>query len=169
MTDRGSAKRLVNELMRDGLRIGVDTEPIAFFCECANEDCYQAIWLSASEYDRARADPRWEALIGDHRANAARAQPIETSAREGGGRERRKTVTVGDGASAETLTPRERDVVAAVGRGLTNKHIAQELGLSLHTVKFHLSNAYAKLEVRTRLELFCWSLENAWRWDPATE
>ena len=54
---------------------------------------------------------------------------------------------------AEPLTVREREVAAAVARGLRNKQIAQELGISAETVKRHLASIYGKLAVRGRLAL----------------
>lgn len=50
------------------------------------------------------------------------------------------------------LTPRELDVLNAIGAGLTNKHIARRLNISLHTVKFHIESLFRKLRVRTRTE-----------------
>ena len=48
------------------------------------------------------------------------------------------------------MTPRELEVLAAIGEGLTNKAIARQLGISLHTVKFHVESIFRKLGVRTR-------------------
>jgi DNA-binding NarL/FixJ family response regulator len=48
------------------------------------------------------------------------------------------------------LTPRETEVLRAIGEGLTNKGIALQLHISLHTVKFHVEAIFRKLEVRTR-------------------
>ena len=50
------------------------------------------------------------------------------------------------------LTPREIEVLSAVGEGLTNKLIARRLNISLHTVKFHVEALFRKLGVRTRAE-----------------
>ena len=54
---------------------------------------------------------------------------------------------------AEPLTVRERQVAAAVARGLRNKEIAEELGISAETVKRHLASIYGKLAVHGRLAL----------------
>lgn len=54
---------------------------------------------------------------------------------------------------ADMLTRRERQVVAAVAQGATNREIAAEYGMSAQTVKNHLSNIFDKLGVSTRLEL----------------
>jgi DNA-binding NarL/FixJ family response regulator len=53
---------------------------------------------------------------------------------------------------AEPLTTREHEVLELLGRGLSNKLIARELHISEHTVKFHISSLYAKLEVNNRAE-----------------
>ena len=54
---------------------------------------------------------------------------------------------------AEPLTTRERQVAAAIARGLRNKQIAQELGISAETVKRHLGSIYGKLALRGRVAL----------------
>lgn len=53
----------------------------------------------------------------------------------------------------DKLTPRELEVAALVAEGLSNKLIAQRLGLSDHTAKFHLNNVAKKLGVSTRAEV----------------
>jgi ATP/maltotriose-dependent transcriptional regulator MalT len=59
---------------------------------------------------------------------------------------------VNDAASIETLTTREHDVLALVADGLPNRDIAARLGISDHTVKFHLASIFGKLGVSTRTE-----------------
>ena len=56
-----------------------------------------------------------------------------------------------DGASSE-LTPREREVLRMIGEGLANKQIAARLGISSHTVKYHVASVFAKLHASTRAE-----------------
>jgi len=57
----------------------------------------------------------------------------------------------GAGAPGE-LTPREREVWALVANGLTNPQIAERLGLSDNTVKFHVQHLFSKLGVKNRTE-----------------
>lgn len=58
----------------------------------------------------------------------------------------------GDG-EATGLTPREREIVGMVVRGLRNRAIADELGISEGTVKLHLHHVYEKLGLTNRMEL----------------
>lgn len=53
----------------------------------------------------------------------------------------------------DTLSTRERAVASLVQRGLRNKEIAEELGLTEGTVKVHLHKVFDKLSVRSRTEL----------------
>jgi DNA-binding NarL/FixJ family response regulator len=55
-------------------------------------------------------------------------------------------------AEAGTLTQREREILRLLGDGLGNRDIAKALGLSDHTVKFHLHSIFTKLGVRSRTE-----------------
>lgn len=52
----------------------------------------------------------------------------------------------------EELTARESEVLQLLAQGLANKQIALALGISEHTVKFHISSIYAKLGVTNRTE-----------------
>jgi two-component system, NarL family, response regulator LiaR len=55
-------------------------------------------------------------------------------------------------APGADLTPRERELLALMTRGLNNQEIASELALALPTVKFHITNILAKLQVDNRTE-----------------
>jgi DNA-binding NarL/FixJ family response regulator len=52
----------------------------------------------------------------------------------------------------EPLTAREQDVLELLSVGLSNKRIAERLGISEHTVKFHINAIYGKLGASTRTE-----------------
>ena len=58
----------------------------------------------------------------------------------------------GEPAGFSELTRREREVLGLVARDLTNREIAQELCISVKTVKAHVSNILAKLQKRNRVE-----------------
>jgi two-component system, NarL family, response regulator LiaR len=55
-------------------------------------------------------------------------------------------------SSGVRLTPREREVLALIGRGWANKRIARELGVSEKTVKTHVGHVLAKLGVTDRTQ-----------------
>ena len=61
--------------------------------------------------------------------------------------------TAGLAALAETLTPREREVMQEVAKGMMNKQIAAHLGISEVTVKLHRGNLMRKMQARTLAEL----------------
>jgi two-component system, NarL family, response regulator YdfI len=54
-------------------------------------------------------------------------------------------------APLEHLTPRELEVLEALAQGLGNKSIAKQLEISQSTVKFHIAQIYAKLNVSSRV------------------
>lgn len=55
-------------------------------------------------------------------------------------------------AEDSPLTPRETEVLTLIGQGLSNKAIARRLGISVHTVKFHLESLFASLGATNRAE-----------------
>jgi DNA-binding NarL/FixJ family response regulator len=62
----------------------------------------------------------------------------------------------------DPLTAREREVLQLVAEGLANKQIALSLGISEHTVKFHLSSLYTKLGVTSRTEAIRVGARRGW-------
>ena len=58
----------------------------------------------------------------------------------------------GAGEPATVLTPREREVLALLAEGASNKAIARALGVSVHTAKFHVASLADKLGASGRLE-----------------
>lgn len=60
------------------------------------------------------------------------------------------------------LTERETEVLGLLARGLANKQIAAALGISEHTVKFHVSSIYQKLNVTNRTEAVRAGLRGGW-------
>jgi DNA-binding NarL/FixJ family response regulator len=59
----------------------------------------------------------------------------------------------------EPLTAREEEVLLTLARGRTNAEIAEELHISLSTVKTHLTSLMAKLGVRNRVEIVMWAYD----------
>jgi DNA-binding CsgD family transcriptional regulator len=57
-----------------------------------------------------------------------------------------------DTAEVEKLSPREREILALILPGLINKEIADRLGISVESIRWHLKNVYRKLHVHSRTE-----------------
>lgn len=57
----------------------------------------------------------------------------------------------------EPLTEREEQVLARVARGLSNSEIANELYITLSTVKTHIASLLTKLDARNRVEIAIWA------------
>lgn len=65
-----------------------------------------------------------------------------------------------EGPRGSSLTNREREVLALVGRGLANKQIARRLGISEKTVKTHLGNTFQRIGVGDRTQAALWAERN---------
>jgi len=63
-------------------------------------------------------------------------------------------------AKIESLTDREREVIALIGEGLKNKQVGERLFISETTVTHHLSSVFSKLEVSDRLELIIYAFRH---------
>ncbi|MFF1876284.1 ATP-binding protein [Leifsonia sp. NPDC058230] len=65
------------------------------------------------------------------------------------------------GANVDSLTPRERQVAALVGQGLTDREIADRLVISRRTAEGHVANSLAKLGLGSRSQLAVWTAHQA--------
>jgi DNA-binding NarL/FixJ family response regulator len=63
-------------------------------------------------------------------------------------------------AATARLTLRERQIVALIGDGLSNRAIATQLGLSVRTIEGHMNHVFAKLGLEARTELARFALTN---------
>ncbi|HWO65677.1 MAG TPA: response regulator transcription factor [Umezawaea sp.] len=64
----------------------------------------------------------------------------------------RPAVAKPDGSALEVLAPQEREVLRLMARGLSNREIAEEMGLGFETVKSYVSRILTKLELRDRVQ-----------------
>jgi DNA-binding NarL/FixJ family response regulator len=110
----------------------------------------QRVLRAIVDYDEALA------RLAHHQPGAARLLAV-ASARfeELGMREwsrRAARVEVSDRELPDRLTAREAEILRHVADGKTNKEIAAELFLSVHTVERHIQNAYRKINARNRAD-----------------
>jgi two-component system, NarL family, nitrate/nitrite response regulator NarP len=60
----------------------------------------------------------------------------------------------------DQLSRRERTLLEALSKGLTNRELAREFDISENTVKFHLSNLFEKLSVKNRAQAIAFYYAN---------
>jgi DNA-binding NarL/FixJ family response regulator len=75
----------------------------------------------------------------------------------------RRLIDLGDRASdtpLNRLSPREREVLALLGRGWSNARIGEELYISPHTVRTHVQNILQKLEMHSKLEAATFAMQH---------
>ena len=60
----------------------------------------------------------------------------------------------------EPLTPREKEVLAQLGKGASNKEIAHELSITERTARTHVSNILGKLGLASRTQAALWAVEH---------
>jgi DNA-binding NarL/FixJ family response regulator len=90
-------------------------------------------------------------LLRGIRAAAAGESPLSPKAAQALLAARQERRTTGE------LSPREREVLVLVARGLANKQIAQQLGIREKTVKAHLVSAFQRIGVSDRTQAAVWA------------
>ena len=102
----------------------------------------------AIEIDDAALADRLTALLGEVKGLRL-AAPGEAATAAVVARLQRRAAS--DACEFE-LTPRERDVLALMAEGASNKQIARQLGISVHTAKFHVASVLEKLDATGRTD-----------------
>jgi DNA-binding CsgD family transcriptional regulator len=102
---------------------------------------------TALDFHRPQRAPQFGAL------ERARARVVAGYLHAKAGRERAGAAPRGDDSPDTALTGRETEVAAAVASGLSNKQVAESLGISVRTVENHLRSIFAKLDVGSRTAL----------------
>ena len=64
------------------------------------------------------------------------------------------------GSDHVLLTPREIEILRAIGIGASNSEIARKLFISPHTVKTHVYNAFKKINITNRFQAAVWAADN---------
>ena len=127
-----------------------DDDPYVFALLEAGADGYVLKTASGDEIARAvRTVSRGESALSPEIASKVVRQAV--SGRPEGAAEQ-----------IESLTGRELDVLRLAARGMTNRAIGRELGISHRTVQGHLANTYGKLAVNSRTEAVTEALRRGW-------
>lgn len=124
----------------------------------ARDDLLEALRAGADGYLFKDSEP--EALLAAVQACAqgqSRLDPALSTLLAGSLREREVTVDTG----RIELTERERQTLALIAEGFSNKLIARQLGISDGTVKIYVKHLLSKLNLRSRLELAAWAHRSA--------
>lgn len=109
---------------------------------------FQALKVGASGYILKRSDPREivqavnEVLAGGAPMTSSIARKVVDSFRE----------PLPEGSAENALSRREKEVLQALSKGLSNKEIAEDLNINVETVRWHLKQIYDKLHVHGRTE-----------------
>lgn len=93
-----------------------------------------------------------ESILEGHHPNAAKTISEYISDR--------KTAITLKGELSEELTAREKEVLAKIHSGNSNKTIAEDMGISFHTVKCHVYNIFRKIGVSNRHRASLWAAHN---------
>jgi DNA-binding NarL/FixJ family response regulator len=117
----------------------------------ARDDVIAAIDAGASGYLLKDAEPQ-ELLAGIRAAARGEAPLAPRAARE-------VLSARAEEASGPELSPRETEVLQLAARGMPNKRIARELGISEKTVKAHMTQIFQRIGVTDRTQAALWARE----------
>jgi DNA-binding NarL/FixJ family response regulator len=133
-------------------------------CEAALRASRDALQRNSANVRRlAHCLAEWARSIAAQRdsACAARLQTAAVKLRSGAGPSPHDAPAVvaaqPAGSVIASLTEREREVAALVARGLTNREVATDLGMSERTAEAHVGRILAKLGVATRRQVAAWA------------
>ena len=120
-----------------------------------------ALNCAAADLRTANGSRKWRVLassrasLGGRHAGLTATCTSASAAREAGGRAAAEAA----GAPPAGLTPREREIVALIARGYSNKAIAAELYISPATAARHVANILAKLGFSSRSQIAAWAVQ----------
>ncbi|MEZ5658139.1 MAG: response regulator [Burkholderiaceae bacterium] len=146
-------------LLRRFREAGSEVPVIVLTMSDDSEDLGRMLRLGVRGYILKDMDPDQivdsitRAAAGEFVVAPALAPKLANLLREGQNRQEREN-------SLAQLTAREREILGYVARGLSNKAIARELGISHDTVKLHVRHILSKLNLGSRVEAAVFAIEN---------
>ncbi|WP_019673237.1 response regulator [Psychrobacter lutiphocae] len=134
---------------------GDQTKVLMFTVSDSGEDIHDALKLGVNGYLLKDMQPEQVAL--DIR-KALRGELVVSSRLAAVLAQALRTPSINDIVS--NLTARELQVVKMIAKGLSNKMIGNELGISESTVKVHVKHILNKTNLRTRVDVAVWAVNN---------
>ncbi|MBL7731325.1 MAG: response regulator transcription factor [Chitinophagaceae bacterium] len=137
------------ECIRQIKKTGVSMQFMMFTVYENNDQVFEALKAGASGYLLKKTPPLQiiEAVKELHQGGSPMSASIA-----------RKLVTIfqeketGTNSEASVLTPREKEVLELLAKGMLYKEIAEQLQISFHTVRQHIGKIYEKLHVQNKTE-----------------
>jgi DNA-binding NarL/FixJ family response regulator len=122
-----------------------------------DEHLYEAVRLGASGYllKSLDAEELFDLLSGVTQGEAAMTRAMASKLLKGVAKR-----SAHENEGEEVLTEREVSVLRLVAKGASNPQIAEELCISVNTVKFHLKNILAKLQLENRTQVATYAVRS---------
>lgn len=113
--------------------------------------------LTSYDDDGAKAAARAAGADVFLAKTASSAQMLQAVRDAASGREHGQHISVHEDDEIATLTPMERRVLSKVGEGMSNREIAEDLGIAEKTVKNHVTAVLAKMGLQRRTQVVAWA------------
>lgn len=151
--DMGGAN-IINKLRSDGVVCRI----LVFSVSDDHNDIYKAARLGADGYLLKDMEP--ERLLDAIRRCADGERVVSEEVRNVFRASLEEWLPDNIDPRIKDLTEREKDVLRLITKGLSNKHIAQNLGIAEGTVKVHVKRLLSKLNMKSRVEAAIFALEH---------
>jgi len=117
----------------------------------------RVVVLTSYDDDEARAAARAAGADVFLAKTAGSAEVLQAVRDAASGREHGQHIAVHEDDAVARLTPMERRVLDLVGQGLSNREIAEQLGIAEKTVKNHVTSVLAKMGLQRRTQVVAWA------------
>jgi DNA-binding NarL/FixJ family response regulator len=117
----------------------------------------RVVVLTSYDDDEARAAARAAGADVFLAKTAGSTEVLQAVRDAASGREHGQHIAVHEDDAVARLTPMERRVLDLVGQGLSNREIAEDLGIAEKTVKNHVTSVLAKMGLQRRTQVVAWA------------